>query len=122
MRALVSPVCTLIAFVTLGGLAARSAIAEGPDPRTVRTWKAKCAACHGEDGKGQTEQGKKMGIGDMSSSAWQKQFTDAQITDVVNKGIKREKNGKHQEMDPFSAALRPEQITALVGYVRSLAK
>src|SRR6516165_2391377 len=120
MRALVSPVCTLIAFVTLGGLAARSAIAEGPDPRTVRTFKAKCAACHGEDGKGQTEQGKKMDIADMTNAAWQKQFTDDKIKAAITSGVKRSKNGKPQQMDPFAGTLRPEQIDQLVGYIRSL--
>ena len=97
------------------------AVAE-PDARTLRTFKAKCAACHGDDGKGVTEQGKKMGIGDMTSKDFQKAFTDQQIKDVVSAGFKRDKNGKHQEMDAFKDALRPDQIDALVAYVRSLGK
>jgi cytochrome c oxidase cbb3-type subunit 3 len=100
---------------------ARLAIAE-PDARTVRTWKAKCAGCHGEDGKGGTEQGKKMGIADMTQKSWQAQLTDDQMRTTINSGIKREKNGKHQEMDPFTGTLRPDQIDGLIGYVRSLAK
>jgi mono/diheme cytochrome c family protein len=103
------------------GLSSGAAFAE-PDARTVRTFKAKCAACHGDDGKGATEQGKKMGIADMSQASWQKQFTDDQLKAVITSGVKREKNGKHQEMDPFAGALRPDQIDAVVGYVRSLAK
>jgi mono/diheme cytochrome c family protein len=112
-----------IAFVTLGlfGVSAGLALADA-DPRTVRTFKAKCAACHGEDGKGATEQGKKMGIADMTQASWQKQFTDQQMKDTITKGIKREKDGKHQEMDPFAGTLRPDQIDAVVAYVRSLAK
>jgi mono/diheme cytochrome c family protein len=112
----------VFALAALGTFPPGIARADGPDPRTVRTWKAKCSACHGEDGKGQTEQGKKMGIGDMSASAWQKDFTDAKITDAVAKGVKREKNGKHQEMDPFAGALKPDQVTALIGYIRTFTK
>jgi mono/diheme cytochrome c family protein len=107
--------------VTLLGLCATAGAAP-PDARTVRTFKAKCAGCHGDDGKGATEQGKKMGIADMSDKAWQGKFTDDQIKATLKDGFKREKNGKHQEMEPFGATLRPEQIDALVGYVRSLAK
>ena len=92
------------------------------DPRTVRTFKAKCAACHGDDGKGATEQGKKMGMGDLSSAAWQKEFTDDKIKAVINDGFKRDKNGKHQEMESFKDKLRPEQVDALVAYLRALAK
>jgi mono/diheme cytochrome c family protein len=113
----------LIAFSMLALLAVSASLAfADADPRTVRLWKAKCAACHGEDGKGATEQGKKMGIADMTQATWQKQFTDDQIKATLTSGIKREKNGKHQEMDPFAGALRPEQMDALVAYIRSLAK
>jgi mono/diheme cytochrome c family protein len=93
-----------------------------PDARTLRTWKAKCAACHADDGKGATEQGKKMGIGDMTQASWQKQFTDEQIKATINAGFKRDKNGKHQEMEAFAGALRPDQIDAMIAFVRSLAK
>jgi mono/diheme cytochrome c family protein len=92
------------------------------DPRTERAWKAKCASCHGDDGKAATEQGKKMGMGDITQAAWQKEFTDEKIKSVVTDGFKREKNGKHQEMDSFKDKLRPDQLDALVAYIRALAK
>jgi mono/diheme cytochrome c family protein len=112
-----------LAFAMIGllGLSAGLALAE-TDARTLRTWKAKCAACHGDDGKGATEQGKKMGIGDMTQPSWQAQFSDDQIKQTITNGIKREKNGKHQDMDPFVGTLRPDQIDAMVAYVRSLKK
>jgi mono/diheme cytochrome c family protein len=101
---------------------AQLAIAD-TDARTVRTFKAKCAGCHGDDGKGATEQGKKMGIGDMTQAAWQKQFTDEQVKTAIVNGFKRDKNGKTQQMDAFGPpVLRPEQIDALVGYVRTFGK
>jgi len=103
--------------------AAFAQVARGEaDPKTVRTWKAKCASCHGEDGKGQTEQGKKMAIGDMSTKDWQKKFTDAQLKDATLNGLKRDKGGVKQEMEGFKEKLKPEQIDALVAYMRSLAK
>ena len=112
-----------LAFAMIGllGVSAGFALAD-TDARTLRTWKAKCAACHGDDGKGATEQGKKMGIGDMTQASWQKQFSDDQIKSTIATGFKREKNGKHQEMDAFAEALRPDQIAQMVAYVRSLAK
>ena len=41
------------------------------DKKTERTWKAKCASCHGADGKGQTDLGQKMAIADYTDAAWQ---------------------------------------------------
>ena len=70
-----------LAFALFGTLAAtmspRAAHAEA-DKKTIRTWKAKCASCHGEDGKGATEQGKKMGVRDMTSADFAKE-TDARV-------------------------------------------
>jgi mono/diheme cytochrome c family protein len=92
------------------------------DPKTERGWKANCASCHGADGKGDTEKGKKEAISDMSSPAWQKKFTDAQIKDAITKGVSETRAGVKKDMDPFKDKLKPEQIDALVGFVRSLAK
>lgn len=91
------------------------------DPKADRVWRAKCASCHGEDGKGQTEQGKKMAIRDMTTAAWQKEFTDAQIEQVIVNGLKRDKGGKAQEMEGFKDKVRPDQVALLVSYVRALA-
>ena len=90
------------------------------DKKTERTWKAKCASCHGADGKGQTDLGQKSGVEDYTSPAWQKAHTDAQIKTAIENGVKREKGGKQQEMEGFKDKLPPEQIDALVVYVRSL--
>lgn len=97
------------------------ALAE-PNPQIDRLWRAKCASCHGPDGKGQTEQGKKMAVGDMSTAAWQGALTDAQIKTAISDGLKRQKNGVAQEMEAYKAKLRPDQIDGLVAYVRGLKK
>ena len=108
----------LSVFVALGLFVSQASA----DPATERKFRAKCASCHGDDGKGATEQGKKMGIADMSTKAWQAKFTDDQMKDTIIKGFKRDKEGKKQEMESFKDKLTPEQIVGLVPYIRSLAK
>ena len=91
-----------------------------PNPQIERVWRGKCGSCHGADGKAQTEQGKKMAIADMTSAEWQQKMTDAQIKSAISDGLKRDKNGVHQEMEAYKAKLRPDQIDGLVAYVRAL--
>ena len=90
------------------------------DKKTERTWKAKCASCHGVDGKGKTEQGQKMQIADYTDAAWQKSKTDADIKKAISDGLKREKGGAQQEMASYKDSLAAEQIDLLVAYVRAL--
>jgi mono/diheme cytochrome c family protein len=113
--------------LTLAGLGlttprAFAADQPAPDKKTVRQWKAKCAACHGEDGKGKTEQGMKMGTGDMTTGAFWKDVSDDQATKAVTDGFKRTKDGKQQEMEPLKDKLKGPEIGALVGYAKSLKK
>jgi mono/diheme cytochrome c family protein len=106
----------ILALILVPSLAA----AEPTDPRTLRLWKAKCASCHGEDGKANTEQGKKAGTSDVTTAEWQKKFSDDQIKAVTQKGIKEKRNGKDVEMPDFKD-LQPAQLDALVKHIRSLA-
>ncbi len=109
----------IIAAVVALSLPLSAARAE-VDKKAERLWKGKCASCHGADGKGQTDQGGKMGVADYTDAAWQKGHTDAAIKDAITKGVKREKNGKKQEMDPFGEKLDAAQIDSLVAYIRTL--
>ena len=102
-----------MALVTLlaGGLVAvcsSSAMAQD----AAATYKAKCAMCHGPDGKG-SAMGVKMGAHDFTSADVQKQ-TDAQLTDTITKG-----KGK---MPAYSGKLSDADIKGLVTYIRGLAK
>ena len=106
----------IIGFAALVG-GANLANAE-VDAKIERTWKAKCGSCHGDDGKGATEQGKKAGIGDLAAT----KSTDAQLKEAIAKGLKREKDGKKQEMDGYAEKLKPEQIDGLVAKIRSFKK
>ena len=72
------------------------------------TFKAKCAGCHGADGKGKEA----MKTRDMSSADVQKQ-SDADLTTIITGG-----KGKM----PAYKTLTPDQVKDLVGYIRSLKK
>ena len=94
--------------------------ADAPDKKTERLWKSKCASCHGADGKGATDQGKKMAVKDMTTAEWQKKFTDEEIKKGISEGVKRTEGGVKQEMEAYKDSLKPEQIDALVKYTRTL--
>ncbi|HXA78539.1 MAG TPA: cytochrome c [Candidatus Acidoferrales bacterium] len=96
----------LVAMSLTAGLAT----AQGTAPAT---FKSKCAACHGADGKGQTPVGKSLGIHDLASTATQK-MTDADLEQVITKG----KN----QMPAYGDSLKAPEIKDLVQYVRAFAK
>jgi cytochrome c6 len=77
------------------------------------TYKAKCAMCHGADGKGETPMGKKFGIHDFASPEVQKQ-SDAELEAITAKG-----KGK---MPTYEKSLKPDEIKELITYIRGLAK
>jgi mono/diheme cytochrome c family protein len=102
--------------VILAALVCAAAARAEVDPKVVRTWKAKCASCHGVDGKGETETGKKAKISDFTKADWQKGKTDAQIKSAIENGAKKE----GAEMDPYKDKLDGAMIDGLVQYVRTL--
>jgi cytochrome c6 len=104
----------------LAAIAASTQASAETDAKTVRTWKAKCASCHGADGKGQTETGAKLGIPDMTTAAWQKKVDDATLKKSVSDGLVRP--GKTEGMDPYKDKLDAPQIDALIAYVRTFGK
>lgn len=76
-----------------------------------------CAKCHGEDGKGQTTMGKKLGIADMSDPSWNKGRTEAAMRAVVRKGDPKKKQPAFGPDKLDDAALRD-----VVAYLRTLAR
>lgn len=73
-----------------------------------------CSVCHGDDGKGQTEEGKKKGARDFTNARWQDKVDDARLVRSVTKG--------HDKMPSFEKKLSADEIKALVAEVRTLAK
>jgi len=76
-------------------------------------YKAKCASCHGADGKGDTGPGKAMKVKDLASDEVQK-LSDADLTGAIEKGKK--------PMPGYEGKLSKEQIDALVKYIRGMKK
>jgi len=75
------------------------------------TFKAKCAACHGPDGKGQTTIGKNLNLRDLGSAEVQGQ-SDADLTNIIT-------NGKNK-MPKYDGKLTKDQISDVVKYIRTL--
>lgn len=77
------------------------------------TFKAKCVACHGADGTGNTTAGKAMKVPDLTGAAAQGK-TDAQLLGIISKG-----KGK---MPAYGQSLGADKCKELVAYVRTLKK
>lgn len=101
---------SILAFALL--IAAPAAFAGG-GPDGAALFKTKCAMCHGPDGAGQTAMGKSLKLRDLRSADVQKQ-TDAELAKWIADG-----KGK---MPAYKTKLSAEEITALVGYIRTLKK
>ena len=102
---------TVLALAALFQSSSRAAVLTTGDG--ADTFKAKCAACHGPTGNGNTAAGKAMKVRDLSSSEVQAQ-TDNQLYDVVAKG----KN----KMPGFEKSLGGDKCRELVAYIRKLKK
>jgi mono/diheme cytochrome c family protein len=77
------------------------------------TFKAKCAACHGTTGAGDTTMGKNLKLRDLGSPDVQKQ-TDDELTTIITAG-----KGK---MPAYGSRLSKNQISELVKFIRTLKK
>ena len=97
-----------LAVAIVAFFASTSSFAQGGD-----LFKAKCAACHGATGAGDTTMGKAMKIRDLGSADVQKQ-SDDELAGVIGKG-----KGK---MPAYDGKLTKDQIGDLVKYIRSLKK
>ena len=82
-------------------------------------WTKTCAKCHGEDGKGQTKMGQKLGIKDMTDAKVQAAFKDEEAVKALKEGLK-DKEDKTL-MKPVEG-LSDDEIKALVAYVRAFKK
>ena len=78
---------------------------------TAALYKAKCAACHGPDGKGDTAAGKKLGVRDFHAPEVAK-MSDAELFDITKKG--------KEKMPPYDKKLTDDQIKQLIKYIREL--
>lgn len=91
----------MLAAALLAVLAAPVAWAAGP----ADTFQAKCAACHGKDGKGQSDMAKKLGVKNLTVT----KLSAAEIEKVIA-------NGKGK-MTPWKGKLSDAEIASLAKYV-----
>jgi len=76
-----------------------------------------CTKCHGDDGKGATKMGTKLGAKDYSDAAVQAALTDDQAFKSIKEGLKKDDKTL---MKP--SELSDEDIKASVAYLRTLKK
>jgi len=68
---------------------------------------AKCASCHGPDGKGQTKMGEKLGVKDLTKTT----LSQADVQKTIE-------TGKPPKMTPYKGKLSDSEIKAVAEYVK----
>ena len=99
-------------------LGAGVAFASEPS-RVALLYLDQCARCHGDTGAGETPLGKKLHCKDYSSKQVQALFSDDDALLLIHEG--KQVNGK-QTMPSYKGELTDSGMSALLAYVRSLAK
>jgi mono/diheme cytochrome c family protein len=92
----------MLAAALLALLVAPAARADGP----AATFKSKCAACHGNDGKGTSPMAQKLGVKDLTAT----KLSAAEIEKVIAGG-----KGK---MTPFKGKISDAEIKGLAEWVK----
>jgi len=98
---------TLVAGL-LAGASLLGAPAKADTAAAEATYKAKCAGCHGADGKGKAS----MKTKDLASDEVQK-MSDADLSAVITKG---------KAPMPAYGSMTPEQVKDMVAYIRTFKK
>jgi mono/diheme cytochrome c family protein len=83
------------------------------DDKSSTLYKQKCTTCHGVDGKGDTAAGKSMKVRSFADPEVA-QMSDDELVGAIEKG-----KGK---MPAYGKSLKPDEMKAMVAYVRGLAK
>jgi mono/diheme cytochrome c family protein len=102
-----------VTILTLSLFAASHSASAQSGNDAQKVYEQTCAKCHGPDGSGNTQIGKAVGAKDLRAPEALK-LTDAEIAKQIELG--------KGNMPPFGGTLSKEQISALVPYVRGLAK
>lgn len=109
----------LLAAIIISSYAAVSGASATPSPAEPvadgnAIYAAKCAVCHGKDGRG-TPNWRAKGQPDFTDEKWQKSRTDAQIAGIT-------KEGKGKYMPAFKSKLSDEEIAAVAARIRTFGK
>jgi mono/diheme cytochrome c family protein len=107
MRTKVMILTTLVAVASVSALKAQQ-----PQPAdSAAVYARSCAACHGP--KGTPRPGAAHSLKDFADTAAMASVTDSAMRQVIA-------DGKPPAMPAYKARFTPEQINALVGYIRTL--
>lgn len=82
-------------------------------------WNENCAKCHGEDGKGNTKMGKKLGIADLTDAKVQAKFTDEQAFKAMKSGVTDDKGKTTMKA---IEGLSDADLKAMIPVMRALKK
>jgi mono/diheme cytochrome c family protein len=89
--------------------------ASAADGKTV--YGDNCAKCHGDDGKGQTKMGTKLGARDYTDAKVQDSVNDADAFKSVKEGMKKDDKSLMKPSD-----LSEDDIKASIAYMRTFKK
>lgn len=91
------------------------------EPDAPALWKKHCKGCHGEAGKAETKKGKEYQVDDITTAEWQDKHKDDDIKKVITDGMSKESKHKFKDkMKAFKDKMSPEEIDAVVKFIRTL--
>ena len=99
----------VVAGMLVTSLAFRAAV---PADNGEAVFKKNCVMCHGADGKGFAA----LKTPDFTDPKWQASMKDKQMRDIIKDGK------KGTAMAAFGDKMSDAEITAVIGYIRSLKK
>lgn len=104
-------------ILALGILIANAARVSAAD--AVANYQQHCAKCHGQDGKGKTRTGIRLGARDYTDSKVQASVKDAEFVKAIKEGLKDKKTGK--QVMKATSGLTDQEMKELVAYMRKFA-
>ncbi len=107
----------IIVLVAVFGFAAAW---QGNAAEAKEVYARDCVKCHGEDGKGQTKMGQKVGVKDFTDAKVQADLKDETMAKSIKEGLK-DSDGK-VKMKAYGETVTDEEIKGLVKMVRAFKK
>jgi mono/diheme cytochrome c family protein len=106
-----------LTIISLALLVAGTVSLRAADAKEV--FEKNCAKCHGEDGKGKTKMGEKLGVKDYTDAKEQDKMKDADMTKAMKERVTKDEK---KVMKAFGDTLSDDDIKGLVKYVRAFKK
>jgi cytochrome c553 len=110
---------TRMQLIIISAIAALACCASSYAGDAKAAYEKDCAKCHGQDGKGDTKMGKKLGAKDYTDPKVQAELKDNAAFKATKEGL-LDKDGKTL-MKP-AEGLSDEDIKGLIAYMRSFKK